>query len=233
MPATSDQKPTDMHRATQDIHWKQRPESFAAFYRQSLSFTPASIVSRFLDARTAALERLIDCRPEDRLLDVGCGSGVHMIRFLPRCAHVAGVDYSDAMIALARRTLEDSSRSNWELRVADAAKLPFQSDSFDTIIAMGLLDYVPNAPAVLAEFSRVLKKGGKVVLTIPKSPSIFSLLRTPLGNFVKRHLFNLPPVGNVQTRSSLQSLLENAGLQVQEMHPIWTAMWMAKAVRVR
>lgn len=230
---SSTQKSQGTYKAVQDIHWQQQPESFAAFYERSLAFTPAAIVSRFLDARTAALEKYIDCRSADRLLDLGCGSGVHMTRFLDRCAHVTGVDYSEAMIALARRALERNACTNWELRCSDAAHLPFQSESFDIVIGMGLLDYVPRLPDVLAEIARVLKVGGQAILTIPKSPSIFSPLRTPLGNLVKRYLFHLPPVGNVQTRDSLEVLMECAGLHVVTIRPIWTAMWMVKAVRVR
>lgn len=217
--------------ALQDRHWKQKPEHFASFYEDRQSMSPKSFVSRFLDARTSALESLIEIRPEDRLLDIGCGSGVHMVRFLGRAAHVAGIDYSEAMIALARRTLEESGHKNWELGTADAASLPFQSGSFDTVIAMGLLDYVPDVPAVLAECVRVLKPGGHVVLSIPKTPSLFSPLRTSFGNLAKRTLFNLPPIGNVQTRESLQGLLEQAGFELQMVRSIWTAMWMAKAVR--
>lgn len=220
------------NQTAHEYHWKQRPESFAAFYKQPFPLSPAAIVSRFLDDRTAALEEFTHCTLGDRLLDVGCGSGVHMIRFLDRCAHVAGVDYSEAMIALARDTLKDVAPDKWELHCADAASLPFPDSSFDIVIAMGLLDYVPSATDVLREFSRVLKPGGQAIFTIPKSPSIFSLLRSRLGNFVKRHLFSLPPVGNVQTRTSLQALVENAGFQVLEVRSIWTAMWMVKAVRV-
>jgi ubiquinone/menaquinone biosynthesis C-methylase UbiE len=216
---------------TQDRHWQQRPEGFAAFYEGPSALSPAGIVSRFLDARTAALEALVDCRPEHRLLDVGCGSGPHMVRYLDRCAHVAGVDYSEAMVDLARRALEGSGRTNWELRRADAAALPFPDGSFDVVIAMGLLDYVPSAADVLREFRRVLKPGGQAVVTIPKSPSIFSPLRSSLGNLVKRHVFDLPPVGNIQSRASLRTLVEDAGFRLEAARPVWTAMWMAKAVR--
>lgn len=215
-----------------DSHWKQRPESFAAFYRKPFSLSPAAIVARFLDARTDALEALMDCRAKDKILDIGCGSGVHMLRFLDRAAHVTGVDYSQAMLTLARNALERTARTNWELHCADAAHLPFEDGSFDTVIGMGLLDYVPSPADVLTEIARVLKHGGEAILTIPKSPSIFSLLRTRFGNFIKRSLFRLPPVGNVQTRASLEKLMEETGFETRELRPIWTAMWMVKAVRV-
>ncbi|OGJ60350.1 hypothetical protein A3J34_01165 [Candidatus Peribacteria bacterium RIFCSPLOWO2_02_FULL_51_10] len=226
MQPESRQNSEHVYRASQDSHWKQQPESFAKFYRRPFLFSPAGLVSRFLDARTAALEAFIDCHKDKRLLDVGCGSGVHMIRFLNRLAHVAGVDYSETMIELARRELMKNSRHNWELKCADAARLPFSDKSFDIVIGMGLLDYVPNVTDVLAEFRRVLKPGGQIIVTIPKSPSVFSPLRSHLGNLVKRRLFNLPPVGNVQTRKSLQALCDNSGFIIQDIRSIWTAMWM-------
>ncbi|MFA5799525.1 MAG: class I SAM-dependent methyltransferase [Candidatus Peribacteraceae bacterium] len=225
------QCPDKACQAKQDAHWKQRPESFAKFYRRPSLFSPAGVVSRFLDDRTAALETFIDCHEAGRLLDVGCGSGVHMIRFLDRFAHVAGVDYSKAMIALARNALIKNGRDNWELKCADAASLPFPDKSFDVVIGMGLLDYVSSVSDAIAEFTRVLSPGGQIIVTVPKSPSLFSPLRSPAGNLVKRWLFNLPPVGNVQTRKSLQTLFDHSGLKLQAVRPLWTAMWMVKALK--
>jgi ubiquinone/menaquinone biosynthesis C-methylase UbiE len=210
-------------------HWQHQPEHFAAFYEKPSPMSPSGIVAHFLEARTAALEEFLNLQQDNRLLDVGCGSGIHMIRFVDRCAFVAGVDYSDAMLEIARRTLESTGQKNWELKTSDAGKLPYPDASFDAVIAMGLLDYVPDALEVLKEFARVLKPGGQAIVTIPKTPSIFSPLRSRLGNFIKRHVFNLPPVGNVQTRSSVTVLLENAGYRVEAVRPIWTAMWMVKA----
>lgn len=221
----------DTYDAARYEHWQYRPESFAAFYKKPSLLTPAGIVARFLEARTRTLEDFLRIGPHSRLLDVGCGSGEHMIRYVGRCAFVAGVDYSKAMLDIARQALAETGRNNWELRAADAASLPYPDASFDVLMAMGLLDYVPDARKVLREFARVLKPGGRMVVSIPKDPSLFSLLRTRFGNRVKQHIFRLPPVGNAQTRASLEELIPGAGLRLEAARPIWTAMWMVKAVR--
>lgn len=221
----------DTYSTARYEHWQYRPESFAAFYKKPLFMTPAGIVARFLEVRTRTLEDLLPIAPGSRLLDVGCGSGEHMIRYVGRCAFIAGIDYSRTMLNIAESALTKTGRNNWELRTADAASLPYPDESFDALMAMGLLDYVPDAQKVLREFARVLRPGGQMVVSIPKDPSLFSLLRTRFGNWIKRHVFQLPPVGNAQTRASLEELISSVGLRLKTARPIWTAMWIVKAVR--
>lgn len=104
--------------------------------------------------------------PGERVLDVGCGSGVVTRVIAQRVApdgKVIGVDASRALLAVAEEYAEASglgSRIEW--RVADCRKLPFADASFDAVIAATMLAHVPGAVDALAEMVRVTKAGGRV-----------------------------------------------------------------------
>ena len=213
----------------QEQHWKEQPHQFAEFYKKICIFSPKQIVTRFLNSRTEHLQKLVKVESTESLLDVGCGSGVHMKLFANQCKKVTGVDHSKNMIEFAEKELEGIDKNLWELHTADADRLPVADNSFDWVIAMGLLDYVSSAKDVLKECRRVIKPEGHIVITIPKTPSIFSLLRTKPGNFIKKKIFDLPPVGNAQSRKSLLKILAETGFHVEDIRSIWTAMWIIKA----
>lgn len=108
--------------------------------------------------------------PESRVLDVACGSGHTTLRIASRtgCA-VFGVDIHESAIAEARvtaQTLGLAGRATFE--VHDASEpLPFADASFDAIICIDAINHLPNRPTILAEWARVLKRGGVLVFTDP------------------------------------------------------------------
>ncbi|GAA5144962.1 class I SAM-dependent methyltransferase [Nocardioides marinquilinus] len=97
-----------------------------------------------------------------RVLDVGCGTGPLSLALRERGASVAGFDRSAAMVDLARRRLGDGA----DLRVADlAAPLPYADDSFDDAVASLVLHYLEDWAGPLAELRRVLRPGGRLLVS--------------------------------------------------------------------
>jgi ubiquinone/menaquinone biosynthesis C-methylase UbiE len=90
-----------------------------------------------------------------RLLDVGCGAGIHIRRYLKRGAICKGIDISRTMIALARKNCKDV-----EFQVGSASKLPYADSCFDIVTASLCIDYVTDISRVFKEINRVLVKGG-------------------------------------------------------------------------
>lgn len=100
-----------------------------------------------------------------RVLDVGCGAGVDLVRFARGGARTAGVDVSESAIALARQNVQQR-RLEAALCVADGEALPFPSDSFDFVFAHGVVQYACGDQAIVDECRRVVKPGGTVFVQV-------------------------------------------------------------------
>jgi len=105
-----------------------------------------------------------------RLLDVACGAGGPALRIAAAsgCA-VAGVDIHEAAIATAQTIANERGLlRRAEFHAADASVgLPFADGSFDTITCIDALNHFPHRPKMLAEWTRLLKPGGRLLLTDP------------------------------------------------------------------
>ena len=112
--------------------------------------------------RPAVLDLLGDVRGH-RVLDAGCGSGPLMAAMRERGAVVTGFDSSAVMVALA----EERLGADADVRVADlSAPLPFADGAFDDVTASLVLHYLRDWTAPLAELRRVLRPGGRLVLSV-------------------------------------------------------------------
>jgi ubiquinone/menaquinone biosynthesis C-methylase UbiE len=97
------------------------------------------------------------------VLDAGCGSGPLTEALRAKNAVLSGFDLSPAMVDLARRRLGEDA----DVRVADlGAPLPYADDRFDLVVASLALHYVEDWASALAELRRVLKPGGRLIVSI-------------------------------------------------------------------
>lgn len=103
---------------------------------------------------------LLELGPETTLLEVGLGRGEFLRHCAERGASVAGIDYSEAAIEIARTTL--AAVPDADLRIADCKDLPFDSDAFDRVYAGDVLEHqdVEDGALMLREMYRVLRPGG-------------------------------------------------------------------------
>jgi ubiquinone/menaquinone biosynthesis C-methylase UbiE len=107
-------------------------------------------------------------RPGDRVIDVGCGTGVvtrDLAQRVGRQGRVVGIDPSRRLIEVAVRRMEEGGlKGRNEFRSADGAALPYPDGSFDLVVASAVFSHVPNGVEVLAEMVRVARAGGTVVV---------------------------------------------------------------------
>lgn len=116
-----------------------------------------------------------------RVLDVGCGPAVMEADLLERGFEVAGVDVSAEMIRHGKaRIAQHPLQARCHLRTGDVESLPYPHGFFDAVIAMGVLEYLPDYGPAIGEIRRVLRPGGVVVLTVPSRISPYRLLRSAL-----------------------------------------------------
>ncbi len=100
-----------------------------------------------------------------RLLEVGVGTGL-ALRGYRSDMQVTGIDYSHEMLAKARDKVDREGLQQVKaLRQMDARSLDFPDDSFDAVAAMHLVSVVPEPERVVSEMARVVRPGGKVVIT--------------------------------------------------------------------
>jgi phosphatidylethanolamine/phosphatidyl-N-methylethanolamine N-methyltransferase len=112
--------------------------------------------------RVTALERM-GIRPDDRILEVGVGTGINTSMY-PRNCHITGVDLSSSMLEKARERVAREGLRNVRLLEMDAQNLTFADDSFDIVYAPYLVSVVPDPVQVAREMRRVCKPGGKIII---------------------------------------------------------------------
>jgi ubiquinone/menaquinone biosynthesis C-methylase UbiE len=107
----------------------------------------------------AAAVGALEPGPGTRLLHVGCGTGTALQIAASSGAVIAGLDASADLLTIARRRLPDA-----DLRVAEAAELPYDRGCFDQVMAFDAIQYTEPPAVAVAELARVTRPGGAVVI---------------------------------------------------------------------
>ena len=88
-------------------------------------------------------------------------------------------------------------------------------------------DYVDEIETVVKEITRVSQPGTTLVITAPKSPTIFQFLR--VSSAFRKSVSGLPPIVNSLTRKEFENLLEHHDFKIMKMRALWDAMWIISA----
>jgi phosphatidylethanolamine/phosphatidyl-N-methylethanolamine N-methyltransferase len=112
--------------------------------------------------RVHTIQRM-DIKLNDRVLEVGVGTGINVALY-PRWCSVTGIDLSSRMLQKARERVARKGVDNVRLLEMDATNLKFPDDSFDIVYAPYVISVVPDPVAVTREMMRVCKPGGRVVI---------------------------------------------------------------------
>lgn len=107
-----------------------------------------------------------------KILEIGVGAGTDFSQWVKNGAIASGIDLTKAAIELTKERLEIYNLNNcYDLRVADAENLPFDSNAFDIIYSWGVLHHTPNTERAFQEVLRVLKSEGRFKGMIYHVPS--------------------------------------------------------------
>ncbi len=173
---------------------------------------------------------LLDIGPEDNVIDLGCGTGRHVLELSKIPSNIIGADISlndiragRYLLEIMRRRDEVKARVHW-LQTA-GERLPFKDGAFDRVICTETLEHVDDESVLAQELARVLKPGGILAVSVPDefSEKIFWKLsanyRTHAGGHVR--IFRRPEIVN---------LMRNAGLHpyaVRYRHSLETVYWLS------
>jgi SAM-dependent methyltransferase len=112
-----------------------------------------------------AILAVLELRPDDYLLEVGCGGGAFLQEALKTGCKAAAIDHSSDMIRVAREANHEAiQQKRLEIRESDASSLPFPADTFTCSVMTGVFGFLPDPLQALSEIRRVLAPGGRMVL---------------------------------------------------------------------
>ncbi|MCB9452943.1 MAG: methyltransferase domain-containing protein [Anaerolineaceae bacterium] len=131
-------------------------------YRQ---FAPIydPIVGRFNAGLRELSLKVYPPKPGMKVLDVACGSGLHLQTYREAGCAITGIDKSPSMLGVARKNLGEEA----DLHLADAQHMPFPDDTFDLVtISLAIHEMrQPMREGVMAEMKRVLQPEGRILVT--------------------------------------------------------------------
>ena len=165
------------------------------------------------EVRSQMVISMVDPRPGELVLDVGCANGRDLIQLAHSGCKSVGIDLSDKMIDEARKELLNRRITTAEAETGDATNLRFSDETFDKVFASEVLEHIPNYSRAISEMARVLKPAGHLVITTPNRRSIYGFDRYVLHQTLLRRTWH-HPYDAWKTFNELASALDNNGFTI-------------------
>jgi len=215
-------------RATDDklVDYKAHYQADAEAIVDPEELTPLRRTSEY--RRLAALVRLLRLQPGEKLLDSGCGSGWLAALARAAGARVWAMDIAPAGVVAARARFPEAGF----FQVGDGYHLPFAAASFDTLVLSEVVEHLEDIEAAFAEVRRVLRPGGRVLVSVPYRETILQHLCIHCNQFTPAnahlHRFDEKKLANYleSQRLAVQQvlLLTNKLLELVGF-PRWSRRW--------
>jgi SAM-dependent methyltransferase len=164
---------------------------------------------------------LRELEPGDKVLDLGCGAG----RFLATLPDAIGVEIAQQAVDRARANVPGA-----DIRLVEPdGSLPLGHGEIDLVWCSEVLEHIPDVAHALLEIRRVLKPGGRVLITVPYHGRL-QATGIALTRF-DRHFDPLGQHVRFFTRTSLKATLEHAGFTRVQINRARPRMLVARASR--
>jgi ubiquinone/menaquinone biosynthesis C-methylase UbiE len=167
----------------------------------------AALQAARAEALSARLDRFLPLTGDERVLDVGSGTGAFAFAVAPRVRAVVAVDSDPALAERARR----AAPANVEVVVGDGERLPFGAFEFDISGTLRTLHHTQRPELLVAELARVTRPGGTILVVDQLAP-VDPLAATELNRFERARD---PSTTRVLADNDLRSLFDANGLVVR------------------
>jgi phosphatidylethanolamine/phosphatidyl-N-methylethanolamine N-methyltransferase len=161
----------------------------------------------FLFPRHRYALNAMNINPEDKIIDVGVGTGMNLPLY-PKYCFVTGIDLSSDMLKKAQNKVEKYNLSHINLKVMDASNLSFNDDTFDHAFLGFVISVVPDPVRVMSEIKRVTKKNGNIVILnhFQSSKKLIAKIEELISPFCKKIGF--------RSDLALKDIIGSVGLEI-------------------
>lgn len=184
------------------------PESYKKWFEEEKKYLQKTIT---LDAK---------------VLEVGCGNGRSIFDILSKTKNIVGIDHNDKAVADATNNF--SKHPSIKIIKADATQLPFNKEEFDFVICMTTFaNFADKKFKVLEEMKRVLKKSGKIIISVFSEDALDERMKIYKGARVKIKeikngtvVFDESMDDNISeqfTKEQLKNIFTQANLKIEDM----------------
>jgi ubiquinone/menaquinone biosynthesis C-methylase UbiE len=218
-PLLEKQKPVDEYFDTASPYWD------AIYASTDLQSTI------YKDRQALALKLLDDLKlpKHARILEAGSGAGVLTMSMAQRGYHVSAFDSSPAMKELTEQRAKKAGLNDLiSVSLEDVHNLNFKEQSFDAVVALGVLPWLHSPQKAIGEITRVLKPGGYMIVTVdnklrlnqlfdPRLSPVFNPLRRMMKSLLEMLKVRKPSAGpwiaRMHSPNELDAMLVTAGVE--------------------
>lgn len=188
---------------------------------QHVALTRGHPVQRFWHhSKLLLLDWMFPIQAPDRVLDVGCGSGVFAAEMARRGAHVLGIDANAEAVRYAAQTFagpESNQPNQLSFRLGLLDELALPSEGFDKAVCLEVIEHVYPAQvrALLDSLFRILRPGGKLLITTPNYRGLWPLIEWGVDRFSQAAKMDGEQHVTHFHRALLLEFLQKAGFEVE------------------
>ena len=166
----------------------------------------------------ATLDRVRAClKPEDHVLELGCGTGSTAVLLAPEVGHITAVDYAPAMVEIGKGRAEEAGCGNITFLQADPADARLEEGGYDVVMGMNFFHLLPDMRSGFRRSAALLKPGGILIAKTPSFASAPFLKRTLIRGVIRamQLLGKAPPVRFVRVED-VEQAIRDAGFEIVE-----------------
>ena len=127
------------------------------------------------DKKSMILEWFRKLPKKSKVLEAGCGTGNYVVSLTKMGHEVIGVDVNKKRIKIAKGYMKKYGIHTRKIVQGDLNNLPFENDEFNAVFCHGVIEHIKDSEKAVKEISRVLKKGGFAMISVPNRYTFFTI----------------------------------------------------------